>query len=303
MNSAAQTRPYIAVEGVIGVGKTTLVRLLNKRLGGRLLLEAFDENPFLSGFYADRERYAFQTQIFFLLSRYRQQQQVPHLLREGPLLADYFFAKDRLFARLNLVGDEMAMYERLYEALAEKITPPDLVVYLRASTETLMNRIAMRDRPYERQMDPAYIEALRQAYERLFADYDQTPLLIIESDDLDFVRLSHDLTLIEQRIQAALAGVRQPRLIPQPDTLPPEPSIAWQLSPWAEQSPGIEANWQVIGDYLTLTEAVGALGGALARRRPIGEDGPAPDLAEALHQARRALQRLHLRMGLPTEVE
>jgi len=292
--------PYIAVEGVIGVGKTTLVRLLHPRFGGEQLLEAFDENPFLSSFYADRARYAFQTQIFFLLSRYRQQQRVPRLRRYGPVLADYFFAKDRLFARLNLEGDELTMYERLYDALAEKITPPDLVIYLRASTETLMARIAMRDRPYERQMDRAYIEALRQAYERLFADYDETPLLVIESDDVDFVRSQEDLESIEQRIRAALAGVRQPRLLPPPPAM--EPAITWELAPHAEESAESTANWHVIGDYLALAEAVGELGGALARQRPLDEGGSIPPaLRSAVQQAAHALRRLGRRLGIPTE--
>ncbi len=301
MKPRTPSYPYIAVEGVIGVGKTTLVRLLHHRLGGEMLLEAFEENPFLSSFYTDRARYAFQTQIFFLLSRYRQQQQIPPLLRHGPLLADYFFAKDRLFARLNLRGDELTMYERLYEALAEKTTPPDLVVYLRASTDTLMARIAMRDRPYERQMDRAYIEALRQAYERLFADYDETPLLVIESDALDFVRSPEDLEAIEQRIEAALAGVHQPRLLPTPEVPPAETTIAWQLSTPSDENLGAQANWQAIGDYLALAEAVGAVGGTLARQEPVGREGAPAALREALQRAYHALQRLGRRVGLKVE--
>lgn len=202
--------PYIAFEGVIGVGKTTLVRQLQARFQAHALLEAFDENPFLSNFYGDRERYAFQTQIFFLLSRYRQQQAAPELLRERPLLADYFFDKDALFAHLNIQNpDELEMYDRLYEALAEKTRRPDLIVYLRAETDTLMARIALRDRAYERQMERAYIAALRQAYETLFAAHD-LPLLVIEADVLDFVRYPEHLDAIERRVRAALTGVRQP---------------------------------------------------------------------------------------------
>lgn len=205
---------YIVFEGVIGVGKTTLARLLQPRFQSELLLEAFDENPFLSDFYSDRARYAFQTQIFFLLSRYRQQQAAPRLLRQRSLLADYFFEKDKLFAHLNITGDELTMYDHLYAALAEKVRRPDLVVYLRADVDTLMARIAMRDRPYERQMDRGYIAALARAYEALFTHYTTAPLLVIESDEMDFVRRPADLAHIEQRIRAALAGVRQPSLLP-----------------------------------------------------------------------------------------
>jgi len=141
---------YLAIEGAIGVGKTTLARLLQPSFEAALLLEVFEENPFLSDFYGDRERYAFQTQIFFLLSRYRHQQSLS-IENEAPIIADYTFAKDRLFALLNVTGDELTMYERVHRALAEKVTLPDLVVYLQADLDLLMARIAMRDRPYEKQ--------------------------------------------------------------------------------------------------------------------------------------------------------
>lgn len=198
---------YIAIEGVIGVGKTTLARLLQPRFDAELLLEVFEENPFLSDFYSDRERYAFQTQIFFLLSRYHQQHRtVPELLARGrPLLSDYTFAKDSLFARINLKNDELSVYCQVHEALAEKITLPDLLVYLRASTDTLMQRIALRDRAYERNMERAYIETLNQTYEEFFSrPYDDTPVLTIDTDPLDFVRHPEHLDLIESRIRAAL---------------------------------------------------------------------------------------------------
>lgn len=209
---------YIAIEGVIGVGKTTLARLLQPRFDAELLLEVFEENPFLSDFYSDRERYAFQTQIFFLLSRYHQQHRtVPAILERGrPLISDYTFAKDALFARINLKNDELAVYFQVHEALAEKIIRPDLLVYLRASTDTLMQRIAMRDRAYERNMERAYIEALNQAYEEFFTQpYDNTPVLTIDTDALDFVRNPEHLDLIENRIRAALGlPPYQPLLIP-----------------------------------------------------------------------------------------
>jgi deoxyguanosine kinase len=198
---------YIAIEGVIGVGKTTLARLLQPAFESELLLEVFEENPFLSDFYGDRERYAFQTQIFFLLSRYHQQRRgVREILATGKsLISDYTFAKDALFARINLKNDELEMYKRVHEALAEKITMPDLLVYLHASTDTLMQRIALRDRTYERSMERDYIQQLNEAYEEFFSrPYDNTPVLIIDTDPLDFVRQPEHLDLIGDQIRKAL---------------------------------------------------------------------------------------------------
>lgn len=198
---------YIAIEGVIGVGKTTLARLLAPSFQADVLLEVFEENPFLSDFYEDRQRYAFQTQIFFLLSRYHQQRRKVHELLEGnkSLISDYTFAKDSLFASINLQGDELDMYGRVHEALAEKIIMPDLLVYLRADTSVLMQRIAMRDRSYERNMDADYINQLNQAYDDFFSmPYDSTPVLVIDSNPLDFVRQSEHLKLIENRIRETL---------------------------------------------------------------------------------------------------
>ncbi len=208
---------YIAIEGVIGVGKTTLARLLKATFDAEILLEVFEENPFLSDFYGDRARYAFQTQIFFLLSRYHQQKKsVPELLeKHGNLLSDYTFAKDALFARINLEGDELEMYDRVHEALAEKIRHPDLLVYLRAETSTLMARIAMRDRPYERDMESAYIAQLGAAYDDFFSKpYNNTPVLTIKADELDFVRNPKDLIYIQGKIEEALKEKPlQPELI------------------------------------------------------------------------------------------
>jgi deoxyguanosine kinase len=293
--------PYIAIEGGIGVGKTTLARRLQPRFNGQTMLEAFDENPFLSDFYADRAQYAFQTQLFFLLSRYRQQQHVPDLLKEQALLSDYFFEKDKLFAHLNITTpDELAMYDRLYEALSEKVRLPDLVVYLRADVKTLMARIAMRDRTYEREMDPSYIAALRQGYERLFSDYEATPLLVIESDDLDFVRYPQDLDDIEQRIRSALAGVRQPML---PEiSIPVQPRPAWTLAPEIKPEPRTKANWQALGDFLALAESVGRVGGALSEEAPVGPDGTPPVIEDAIQDAYRALMILAQRTGVELDL-
>ncbi|MGA9531238.1 MAG: deoxynucleoside kinase [Anaerolineales bacterium] len=196
---------YVAIEGVIGVGKTSLARLLQSQFEAKLLLEAFEENPFLSDFYGDRKRYAFQTQIFFLLSRYRQQREtVPDTLTDSSLIADYTFEKDALFARLNLNGDELSTYQLVHNALAERIPPPDLVVYLRVDTDVAMQRIAMRDRPYERNMDRDYIEQVNLAYEQHFADHSNYRTLIIDSTHMDFVAQPEHLSAISNRIRSSL---------------------------------------------------------------------------------------------------
>jgi len=207
---------YFAIEGVIGVGKTTLARLLQSQFEAELVLEIFEENPFLSNFYADRGRYAFQTQIFFLLSRYHQQRRnIGDRLGEGKtLISDYTFEKDSLFARINLVGDELDMYFKVQEALAEKIVPPDLVVYLRASTDTLMKRIAQRDRPYERQMEREYIYLLNRTYDALYINSPHvTHVLVIETDDLNILERPEDLDTIQIRIREELQlAPYQPKL-------------------------------------------------------------------------------------------
>jgi deoxyguanosine kinase len=199
---------YFAIEGVIGAGKTSLARLLQPAFQAQLLLEVFEENPFLSDFYTDRARYAFQTQIFFLLSRYHQQHEhVDQIIGEGQaLIGDYTFEKDALFARINLAGDELETYYRVHEALAEKITKPDLIVYLRASTTTLMQRIALRDRPYERQMEESYMDQLNTAYDNYFLNpaAHHTAVLVIDTDTMDFVRRPADLQWVENRIRQTL---------------------------------------------------------------------------------------------------
>jgi deoxyguanosine kinase len=208
---------YIAIEGVIGVGKTTLARLLQERFEAELLLEVFEENPFLSKFYEDRARYAFQTQIFFLLSRYHQQREgVTGIVGAGrSLIADYTFAKDALFASINLQGDELEMYYNVHEALAEKIPLPDLIVYLRADTDVLMDRIATRDRPYERNMEREYIAMLNEAYEDFFEDfYRGVPVLRLDTDRRNIVTSDTDRAFAEQAIRDALAeSPRQSELL------------------------------------------------------------------------------------------
>jgi deoxyguanosine kinase len=198
---------YFAVEGVIGVGKTTLARMLQPFFEAELVLEVFEENPFLSNFYSDRARFAFQTQVFFLLSRYHQQRRNinERLETATAVISDYTFEKDALFARINLKGDELDMYYNVQEALAEKITPPNLVVYLRATTDTLMRRIAQRDRPYERTMEREYIDLLNRSYDDYYlGSTHSSHVLVIQTDELDFVSRTMDLDIIKSRITTAL---------------------------------------------------------------------------------------------------
>lgn len=218
------TPAYLVVEGVIGVGKTTLARMFQKDSAGQLVLEVFEENPFLSDFYGDRARYAFQTQIFFLLSRYHQQRQLVAV--PPPIISDYMFDKDRLFAQVNLEGDELDTYYSVQEALAENVRVPDLVIYLRASTETLLNRITARDRPYERNMDPHYIDSLRVAYEQFFATYTAAPVLVVDTNDIDFVQHSDDRDAIFDRIRGALGEGPQQPVLPGLGAVEPTVTIA-----------------------------------------------------------------------------
>ncbi len=268
------TSAYIAVEGVIGVGKTTLARMAQKETGAHLLLEVFEENPFLSDFYSDRSRYAFQTQIFFLLSRYHQQRQIAHLPR--PLISDYLFQKDRLFAQVNLSGDEFKTYLSVHEALAENIPQPDLVVFLKADTPTLMNRITARDRPYERNMEASYIDSLRVAYESFFSTFTAAPVLVIDTNRLDFVRNPEDREAIFARIRGALGeGPSQPAL---PGLEAGEPPVVaapaaptrrlsdLQREQGRERTPDQPAV-DPLQTFLLLQEELGRLAGALRERR------------------------------------
>ena len=261
---------YIAVEGPIGVGKTTLARILQEELHGQVLFEVFEENPFLSDFYADRARYAFQTQIFFLLSRYRQQHEtVARLLGRGPLFADYLFAKDRLFAQLNLAGDELAVYEHVHAALGEQVIAPGLVIHLRANTDVLMNRIAVRDRPYERTMSRQYIDDLRVAYERFFADYDQGPVLNVDTTELNFVADAEDRRHMIGLVRSALQdGPYQQPLPTLEASLATSGAPSGPLSDLQEMHRDGQRHGQTTDlflDYLGLTEQVGALGSQLKR--------------------------------------
>jgi len=180
---------FIIIEGVIGVGKTTLARLLAHRFNGQLVLEEFDLNPFLERFYQDRKRWGFQTQLAFLASRFRQQKALlTRDLFHQVTIADYSFDKDRIFAHLNLDGDEAQLYETLYSLMEPSIPRPDLIVYLQSTPERLMQNIRQRARSYETKMDPKYIEELHEAYTYYFFRYVKSPLLIINAEHIDFVK-------------------------------------------------------------------------------------------------------------------
>jgi len=200
---------YIVVEGVIGVGKTSLSKLLSTRTDGRLNLEVVEENPFLSNFYLDRSTYAFQTQIFFLLSRFRQQQDLfQNDLFSNTLISDYLFAKDRIFANLNLGDDELTLYNQLASILEQRVRKPDLVIYLQARTEVLMQRINWRGRSFEQDMDSGYLDALNGAYSYFFHHYKDAPLLVVNTDNLDFVNVPQDFDLLFEQIAEEFTGTR-----------------------------------------------------------------------------------------------
>ena len=185
---------YIVVEGPIGVGKTSLVRALSRRFGARTVFEIVEENPFLASFYQDRTKYAFQTQLFFLLSRFKQQQELfQQDLFSQVTVSDYLFAKDRIFASITLDPNELALYERIYEHLGPRVMKPDLVIYLQARVDVLLARIRKRGREFERKFDPDYLAELSRTYNDFFHRYDDTPLLIINTSDIDFVESDEDL--------------------------------------------------------------------------------------------------------------
>ena len=202
--------PYhIAVEGTIGVGKTSLAGILGDRLEAKLILEEFEENPFLVEFYKDSDRFAFQTQLFFLLSRYRQQQQLQQTdLFTKTLISDYMFVKDRLFAALNLDDKEMSLYNAVARILEKNVTSPDMVIFLQSDTDRLMQNIKLRGREYEKLIDWKYIDALNQMYNEYFFRYDDSPLLIINTNDIDFVNNKDDLEEIIEFIRTPGEGTR-----------------------------------------------------------------------------------------------
>jgi deoxyadenosine/deoxycytidine kinase len=199
---------FIAVEGPIGVGKSSLVNLLAAHFKARTVQEDVD-NPFLRDFYQDKAGSAFQCQLFFLLSRYRQQMELqqPNLFEQATL-CDYLFAKDKIFAYLNLSDEELMIYERLYPVLEEKVPKPDLVIYLQASTEVLLERIRRRSRDLEREIAEGYLTEVNRAYNYFFFHYDATPLLVINTSEIDFVHRGADLEELIRQIEGMERGTR-----------------------------------------------------------------------------------------------
>jgi deoxyadenosine/deoxycytidine kinase len=199
----------ICIEGVIGVGKTSLSSLLSERFSARTVLESVEENPFLSKFYEDRTAFAFQTQLWFLLSRYRQitDEMIQQNLFHEVVISDYLFAKDRIFATINLDDNELALYDSIAKLLEARVVKPDLVIYLQASTDVLMKRIHKRSRPYEAAMDRKYIESLNEAYNHFFFHYTDSALLIINTSELDFVANDGDLEEIIGQIRQTRSGI------------------------------------------------------------------------------------------------
>ncbi len=198
---------YISIEGAIGAGKTSLAQLLAERTKAKLVLERLEENPFLPKFYEDRMKYAFQLQLFFLLNRYSQQRElIQQDLFYDCVICDYLFARDRIFAYLNLNEDELLLYEHIYDFLDGAIPRPDLVVYLQASTDILMERIKRRGRDYEKRISQEYVRELNERYNSFFFHYSQTPLLVVNIDNLDFIHDEEDLMDLAQEIRRMKGG-------------------------------------------------------------------------------------------------
>jgi len=185
---------YIAVEGPIGVGKTALAQVMAERIGARLLLEPADQNPFLPGFYADRRKHAFQAQLFYLLSRFQQQEALSQQdLFSRSIVSDYVFARDRIFAAITLSPDELAMYQRVYSLLGPRVVKPDLVVYLQARGDVLLQRLRRRGRPQDRAIDAAWLDEVAKAYGDFFFHWEETPLLVVNTNDVDLEHEGEDV--------------------------------------------------------------------------------------------------------------
>jgi deoxyguanosine kinase len=198
---------YIAIEGPIGVGKTSLARMLGECLNARLVLEMAEENPFLPRFYKNREPAAFQTQIFFLMSRFTQQRQiVNHDLFSQALISDYLFDKDRIFARINLNDQELTLYDRISSELEVGIVKPDLVIYMTAAVDALLERIRRRGRDFERGFDRDYLEMVCEAYSEFFFHYDRSPLLIVGTDHTDFATDDDNFSYLVDKILSRPQG-------------------------------------------------------------------------------------------------
>ena len=200
---------HICIEGTIGVGKTSLAKLIAEEMEAKTVFEQFEENPFLGHFYSDKDRYAMQTQLFFLLSRYKQQQDLQQIdMFTKAIISDYMFDKDRLFAALNLSNMELDLYNRIANELQKNIVYPDLIIFLQSETDRLMYNIKIRGREFEKNMDWKYIDDLNQIYNEYFFRYDKGPLVIINTNDIDFVNNKDDLNEIIDFIKQPSEGTR-----------------------------------------------------------------------------------------------
>jgi len=218
LNGAVDLNGYIAIEGVIGVGKTSLAQALARRIDGETIEEPFEDNPFLERFYTDPEPWAFQTQLFFLFSRFRQLQEArqPSLFARGTV-CDYLFAKDVIFAHATLSDDELNLYHQIYDLLRERVPVPDLVIYLQAPTSTLMGRIQHRGREYEQEINFEYIDRLSELYNQYFFHYTDSPLLVVQTEHLDFVHREEAIDLLVKEIESMRGGTKH--LIPHGSTM------------------------------------------------------------------------------------
>jgi len=206
---------YIVIEGPIGVGKTSLAGLLAKEFNARMVVEEPEENPFLKQFYQDRKKYAFQTQLFFLLNRFQQQKEIAQLdLFNQVTVSDYLFAKDRIFASINLDDHELALYTQIYQLLNGQIPTPDLIIFLQAKPEILLHRIRSRGHSYEKEIELDYLKILTEAYNYYFFHYDQSPLLIVDTSEIDFVKRKEDLSQLIREINQMRKGTSY--FIPKP---------------------------------------------------------------------------------------
>ena len=200
---------YIVVEGPIGVGKTSLSKILANEFQARTIFERIEDNPFLPKFYQSRETYAFQNQTFFLLNRYQQQMELAqHDLFNQNAIADYLFAKDQIFATLTLSAEELNLYQQIYALLNTRVPKPDMVVYLQARPEVLYKRVKKRDKKYERSVTFDYLTEVAQAYNQFFFHYDETPLLVVNTSEIDFVASSKDLADLIKEINNMGSGTQ-----------------------------------------------------------------------------------------------
>jgi deoxyadenosine/deoxycytidine kinase len=200
---------YIAIEGPLGVGKTSLALMLAEKLNGQTLMENVDENPFLDNFYQDPKKFGFQTQIFFLLRRYKQALELGQMdLFKNVVISDYLFEKDRIFARVNLEDNEFWLYEQLFQILRKRLATPDLVLFLQAKTEVLMERIKKRDRKYEKSISYKYLESINLAFNEFFFHYTACPMLVVDASEIDFVHVPGDFENLVEQIKRMKSGTQ-----------------------------------------------------------------------------------------------